>query len=105
VTITVVITGAATDTPRIDFHPSMRFSPDKNVQLFMYAPNQLLSDSWKLGYCNDENVCVDEAKTDLDMQSYIDRDASVVFRRVKHFSGFLVFSFAEDAVEGVLSGF
>jgi hypothetical protein len=101
VTITVVITGATTDSPRIDFHPSMRFSPDKNVELFMFAPNQLLSDGWRLGYCNDENVCVDEAKTDPDMQSYIDHDASVVFRRVKHFSGFIVTCFPEEALEAL----
>jgi hypothetical protein len=90
VTITVVITDASTDRPRIDFHPAMRFNPDKNVQLFMYAPRPTLSDSWKLYYCNDLNVCVDESKTDPDLQSFIDHQASVVFRRIKHFSGFLV---------------
>lgn len=90
VTITVTITGASSSAPRIDFQPAMRFSPDKNVQLFMYSPNAALSDSWKLGYCNDANVCVDESKTDPDLQSYIDHEASVVFRRIKHFSGYVV---------------
>jgi hypothetical protein len=98
VTITVTITGASTDNPRIDFQPAMRFSPDKDVHLFMYAPNPSLSDSWKLGYCNDANVCVDESKVDPDLQSFIDRDASVVFRRIKHFSGYLVAAgFADEA--------
>jgi hypothetical protein len=90
VTITVTITGASSDNPRIDFQPAMRFNPDKNVQLFMYAPNPSLSDSWKLGYCNAENVCVDESKTDSDLQSYVDKDADVVFRRIKHFSGYIL---------------
>jgi hypothetical protein len=90
VTITVVITGASSDHPRIDFHPSMRFSPDHNVQLFMYSPNLALSDGWNLGYCNDANVCVNEALSDPDMQSFMDRNAGVVFRRVKHFSGFIL---------------
>ena len=97
VTITVTITGASSDKPRIDFQPAMRFSPDKNVQLFMYSPNAALSDSWKLGYCNDANVCVDESKTDSELQSYIDHDASVVFRRIKHFSGYWVTDFADDS--------
>jgi hypothetical protein len=96
VTVTVVITGASTDNPRIDFQPAMRFSPDKNVQLFMYAPSPSLSDSWKLAYCNDLNVCVDESKTDPDLQSFVDHTASVVFRRVKHFSGYFLTSFAEE---------
>jgi hypothetical protein len=90
VTITVTITGAETDKPRIDFQPAMRFSPDANVQLFMFAPNASLSDSWKLGYCNDENVCVDESVADSALQSYVDHAASVVFRRIKHFSGYIV---------------
>ena len=90
VTITVTISGASTDTPRIDFQPAMRFSPSRNVELYMYSPNAALSDSWNLSYCNDANVCVDEAKTDPDMQSYIDHEASVVFRRIKHFSGYVI---------------
>ena len=101
VTITVTITGASSDTPRIDFQPAMRFNPSKNVQLFMYAPNPTLSDSWKLGYCNDRNVCVDESKTDNELQSYVDHDASVVFRRIKHFSGYLVANFLDEVSAGL----
>jgi hypothetical protein len=90
VSITVTITGASTNTPRVDFQPALRFSPDKTVQLFMYTPNNSESDSWKLEYCNDLNVCVDESKTDPDLVSFVDHNASVVFRRIKHFSGYLV---------------
>ena len=89
VTVTVTISGATSDHPRIDFQPAMRFSPDKNVELYMYTPSALLSDGWKLGYCNAENVCVDESLTDSELQSYVDHDARVVFRRIKHFSGYL----------------
>jgi hypothetical protein len=96
VTITVTISGATSDNPRIDFQPAMRFSPDKNVELFMYTPTATLSDSWKLSYCDAENVCVDEAKTDSELQSFVDHDASVVFRRIKHFSGYLVNQGSDD---------
>lgn len=97
VTLTVTISGATSDNPRVDFQPAMRFNPDNKVQLFMYAPTPSLSDSWKLGYCNAENVCADESKADSELQSYIDLDASVVFRRIKHFSGYIVASgFAEE---------
>jgi hypothetical protein len=90
VTITVTITGASSDNPRIDFFPAMRFSPDKSVHLYMYAPNSSLSDSWRIEYCNDLNECVDESKTDPDLVSYVDVSANVVFRRIKHFSGYIL---------------
>jgi len=98
VTVTVTISGATSDHPRIDFQPAMRFSPDKNVELYMYTPTASLSDSWKLGYCNAENVCVDESVTDSELQSYIDHDASVVFRRIKHFSGYLITDFTDQGL-------
>ena len=98
VTITVTISGATTDNPRLDFQPAMRFNPDKNVQLYMYSPTASLSDSWKLAYCNAANVCVDESKTDSELQSYVDHNASVVFRRIKHFTGYLVASFDDEGI-------
>ena len=101
VTITVTISGATSDNPRIDFQPAMRFSPDKNVELYMYSPSASLSDSWKLLYCNAENACVDESTTDSELQSYVDHGASVVFRRIKHFSGYLATSDFSDS-SGVL---
>jgi hypothetical protein len=103
VTITATISGAASDNPRVDFQPAMRFNPDKNVELFMYAPNVSLSDSWKLGYCNAQNVCVDESKTDAELQSYVDHDANVVFRRIKHFTGYLVNQFSDDGLSAEAS--
>jgi len=98
VTITVTISGATTDNPRLDFQPAMRFNPDKNVELYMYTPSASLSDSWKLAYCNAANVCVDESQTDLELQSYVDRDASVVFRRIKHFTGYLSTDFTDQGL-------
>jgi hypothetical protein len=92
VTITVTIREAKADRPRIDFQPAMRFSPDKNVQLFMYSPSANVDDSWKMLYCDALNKCADESLTDPDLQSYVDHDKSVVFRRIKHFSGYLIWS-------------
>jgi hypothetical protein len=41
-------------------------------------------------YCDDTNTCVNEAAHDADLASYADHDAQMVFRRIKHFSGYLV---------------
>jgi hypothetical protein len=36
------------------------------------------------------DVQVNEATTDAELKSYIDLDRDIVFRRVKHFSGYIV---------------
>jgi hypothetical protein len=46
--------------------------------------------SWVMRYCNDLGSCVNEATNDADLASYADHDAHMVFRRIKHFSGYLV---------------
>ena len=92
VTLTVIIKNAATSAPSVDFSPAMRFNPTKNVQLFMYAPHVSRTDAknWLMFYCPDSGTCVDESRADRALATYIDRSASVLFRRVKHFSGYTV---------------
>ncbi len=94
VTLTVTIKGAQTDTPQVDFLPAMRFSPSKTVQLFMYVPHATQSDAtaWTMLYCGSSNStgCIDESKSDSSLISYVDRNAQLVFRRVKHFSGYVI---------------
>jgi hypothetical protein len=91
VTITVVIKNSQSDKPQIDFFPAMRFNPTKNVQLFMYVPKVSTSDAanWVMKYCNDLGTCVDESTKDLDLVTKVDKQNSVLFRRIKHFSGYL----------------
>lgn len=101
-TLTVVIKNSQSDHPQIDFFPAMRFSPTKTVQLFMYAPNVSRADAknWWMFYCPDgASKCVDESATDASLQTYIDYNASVLFRRVKHFSGYVVAEFAEGGAQ------
>ena len=95
VPVIVTITGASTATPRIDFQPAMRFSPSEQVELFVYDRQALPLHSWTLLYCNALNVCVDESKTDPSQTTYLSRKAKGLFRKIKHFSGYLVSS---DAV-------
>ena len=99
VTLTVVIKNSQSTHPQIDFFPAMRFNPTKNVQLFMYAPNVSATDAknWWMFYCNDAGTCVDEAKSDTSLQTYIDYNANTLFRRVKHFSGYVVAERGDDS--------
>ena len=101
VTLTVVIKNAASSNPSVNFYPAMRFNPDKNVRLFMYAPNVSSTDAknWLMFYCPDIGKCVDESLTDSALATYIDYSSNVLFRRVKHFSGYTV---AERAPDGIV---
>jgi len=94
--LTVVIKNASSSHPSINFFPSMRFNPTKNVQLFMYAPNVSKYDAknWLMLYCADSSSsnskCVDESADDAALVTYIDYTNNILFRRVKHFSGYSV---------------
>ena len=104
VTITVKIRGSASDNPRVDFFPAMRFNPAKSVQLFMYVPHATQADAtnWLMQYCagNGGGQCIDESKTDASLTSYVDRSANVVFRRIKHFSGYVVTGRGDGSGDG-----
>ena len=90
--LTVVIKNASSAHPSIDFYPAMRFNPYKTVQLYMYAPNVSINDAinWKMLYCPDLGGCFDESLTDASLATKIDYTNNVLFRRVKHFSGYTV---------------
>ncbi|MDB4878757.1 MAG: hypothetical protein JWL60_203 [Gemmatimonadetes bacterium] len=91
--VTAVVTGAATDSPRIDFHPALRFSPTRKVNLFMYMPDpaqQKAARNWSILYCNDANLCVDESLTDRSLRTHVDKKSKVAYRQIKHFSGFIL---------------
>lgn len=101
VTITAIVKDAATDHPSIDFYPAMRFNPDTDVSLYIYVPTGIneFAKKWVMMYCNERGKCIDEARGDRDLKTFVDRDADVVFRRIKHFSGYVVAErgFADDA--------
>lgn len=90
--LTVIIKNADSDHPSIDFYPAMRFNPSKTVQLFMYAPNVSPVDAknWQMFYCPDGAACFDESLNDASLLTSIDYTDNVLFRRVKHFSGYTV---------------
>jgi hypothetical protein len=100
VTISVVITDAATDHPRLDFYPAMRFNPATNVSLYIYVPVGLdaFMKSWVMRYCNAAGACRNEAITDPDLATYADLNTQMVFRRIKHFSGYVIAGYDDPAL-------
>jgi len=98
-TITAVVRNAATDHPSVEFQPALRFNPQSNVNLYMYVTDQATLDNTKvMFYCN-ETGCVDESQTDADLYSNVDVENKVVFRRIKHFSGYVVAEFSAGPVK------
>ena len=93
VTITAEVRKTADGIPRIDFYPQMRFSPKQAVMLLLYVPG--LTPESNVGdilYCATASslVCVNEAAVDPVLATYRDYDKSSLYRRIKHFSGYLV---------------
>ena len=112
VQLTITVKNAASDNPSVDFQPAMRFSPQKVVSLYFYVPNVSQQDAtnWVITYCPNAGSgltslsssnsgsgstgtsggCVNEALTDPDLQTFVDYDANMLFRRLKHFSRYQV---------------
>jgi hypothetical protein len=108
VNLTVTVRNAASDHPSVDFQPAMRFNPQTVVSLYFYVPNVSQTDAknWVITYCpnagsgstgsvsltsgSTSGQCVNEALTDPDLRTYVDYNASVLFRRLKHFSRYEV---------------
>ena len=95
-TIHAVVRNAATDHPSVDFEPALRFSPDKMVSLYLYVTDDAtLDNSRVMKYCN-ATGCTDESLTDPSLASSVDLANRVVFRRIKHFSGYIILQLSES---------
>jgi len=96
-TVTAVVRNAATDHPSVDFEPALRFNPNQNVNLYLYVTDQATLDASRIvKYCN-ATGCVDESISDPSVASSVDLENRVVFRRIKHFSGFIILNIMDDA--------
>jgi hypothetical protein len=98
-TITAVVKDAATDHPSVEFQPALRFNPASTVNLYLYVTDQATLDASKvMKYCNADG-CVDESIADPDLRSNVDVENKVVFRRIKHFSGYVVAEFSAGPLD------
>lgn len=102
-TITVTATfGFANGGPVVDFSPAMRFNPDAQVTLStgMYAPllttlrpliasNPSILRYFSMYYTPDLGASAStDAAFDVSLATHVNLRAGVVWRRVKHFSGY-----------------
>ncbi|HWE44339.1 MAG TPA: hypothetical protein VG432_17695 [Gemmatimonadaceae bacterium] len=85
----------------VDFTPAVRFvpstDPSQTVWMIMKPGTDLTADNYTafgVQWMPDgsPDVAVNEATTDPNLKTYVDIERDVVFRRVKHFSGYIVFT-------------
>jgi hypothetical protein len=85
----------------VDFSPAVRFvptdDPDKTVWVLMSANADITEDNYTQFGMNwmptgSPDLAVNEAVTDASLKTYVDISNDIVFRRVKHFSGYVVAS-------------
>jgi hypothetical protein len=93
VTIRARLSLDAQGRQRIDLQPQMRFNPARTVVLSMYVGQAALlsGESWRILFCpvGDPKGCVDESLLDESLTTMVDFKRGIVYRRIKHFSGYL----------------
>ena len=96
----------------IDFTPAVRFvptdDPNATVWMMMKPGQDITLDNYNhfgmawMPTGNPDEV-VNEAATDSTLRTYVDLDRDVVFRRVKHFSGYTIGNIVDvDAVSDII---
>lgn len=103
ITITARVRRTVGGLPRIDFEPALRFNPKRSVYLTLAVRGKQAKEAvaMRILYCptSAAKACVDEALTDSSLETVLDRPSKLVYRRIKHFSGYLV---AERSFSGEL---
>lgn len=94
ITITAKVRAASGGLPRVDFQPAIRFNPMTAAYLTFTVKGKQAKQAAEMQilYCPTSSAkdCVDEALTDPSLQTVLDRPDKMVYRRIKHFSGYLV---------------
>ena len=89
VTIYAITWTDETGLSHADFQPAMRFVPTDVVLLEMKNKNGQIRAGMRIDFCTTFG-CVDEAIADPSVATYLDRRGGTAFRRIKHFSGYMV---------------
>lgn len=87
VTITATVMQGPNGEPHIDFQPSLRFSPNRNVMLF-FREGRSQAKQLFIQWCDNTGKCFDEAMADAALQPFRVGKSSIIGRRIKHFTGY-----------------
>jgi hypothetical protein len=90
VLITATVLNDNENHPYIDFQPALRFSPTKEVTLFLRNGRSSVATTLVMKYCDNLGMCIDESLDDASLKPFRVGQTSVIGRRVKHFSGYMI---------------
>jgi len=94
ITITAKVRSASGGLPRVDFQPALRFNPERAAFLTFEVKGKLAKEAaeMRILYCptSSSKDCIDEALTDPSLETVLNRPMKMVYRRIKHFTGYLV---------------
>ena len=80
--------------PFIDFSPNLRFQPVSakraSAELFMKDKSASIDTTARILYCGPDGRCIDEALQDRSLATKYDTKNGFVYRKIKHFSGYMV---------------
>lgn len=88
--------------PYVDFQPALRFAPEKTVTLYMRDGLRNNAPELNIAYCATTTTCVDESRTDTALVTHRIGNSRIMYRRLKHFSGYIV-AYTGDCVDGIVS--
>jgi hypothetical protein len=90
VVFTITTTTDANGSSRVTVQPDVRFAPGKTVMAYLKDSVGARTPGSYIAYCTLLGGCVDEGKTDASMKTYQDPTNGIIYRRLKHFSGYNV---------------
>jgi hypothetical protein len=97
VVFTIVTTTDTDGSSSVKVQPDVRFAPGKTVMAYFKDPKGSVTPGSFIAYCTLLG-CSDEGKKDAAMTTYRDPSQGIIYRRLKHFSGYnVVFGFGDDS--------
>ena len=87
--------------PYVEFQPAVRFAPTKEVDLYLRDGKRTSAQLLAIYWCPTLGSCVDESTTDGAVATHRVGKSSILVRRVKHFSGYVVVS-GGDCTDGTI---
>jgi hypothetical protein len=100
-----ITTSVDTDgSSRVSVKPDVRFVPGKRVMAYFKDTKGSVTSGSYIAYCFTDG-CIDEGKIDASMTTYRDPSQGIIYRRLKHFSGYnVVFGFGDGSASSLMRG-
>ena len=90
ITITSKASWDESGRPRVDFSPALRFVPGRAVTLYLRDKDAAGDSTAVIAWCDDAGACSAEAATDPSFETQRDQALGIVYRSIKHFSGYMI---------------